>query len=78
MKYATESNEWMLQMVVQHGGVSGRVEAVSYKKRMEVKRKERLMAKPLHGRFFQGTDKDANGRAIAGPRSWDWVKSGYD
>ena len=77
LKYTTESNEWMLQMVVQHGGVSGRVEAVSYKKRMEVKRKERLMAKPLHGRFFQGTDKDANGRAIAGPRSWDWVKSGY-
>ena len=50
---------------------------MGYKKRIEAKRKERLMAKPLHGRFFQGTDKDANGRAIDGPRSWDWVKSEY-
>ena len=35
------------------------------------------MAKPLHGRFFHGTEKDADGNVIAGPRSWEWVRSGY-
>ena len=30
-----------------------------------------------HGRFFKGTEEDANGDPIAGPRSWEWVRSGY-
>ena len=77
LKYTTESSEWMLQQVVQHRVVTGTVQAVEYKKRVERQRKERLMAKPLHGRFFRGTSEDENGEPIAGPRSWEWVRSGY-
>jgi len=77
-EYATRSSEWMLQKVVQHGIVKdGPVQAVPYKTRVEAERKERLEAKPLHGRFFRTTKKDASGNAIAGPRSWEWVRSGY-
>ena len=77
LEYTTKSNQWMLQMVVQHEVLKGTVQEVEYKKRVEQKRKERLMAKPLHGRFFRGTKEDAEGNAIAGPRSWEWVRSGY-
>ena len=77
LEYTTKSNEWMLQMVVQQGVVKGTVPEVEYKKRVEQERKDRLMAKPLHGRFFRGTKEDAEGNAIAGPRSWEWVRSGY-
>jgi hypothetical protein len=78
MLYATNSEEWMLQKVVQHGIVDdGPVPAIPHKTRVEAERKERLQAKPLHGRFFRGTENDANGNAIAGPRSWEWVRSGY-
>ena len=78
MEYAATSAEWMLQKVVQHGIVKdGPVPAIPYKARVEAERKERLEAKPLHGRFFRGTKSDANGNAIAGSRSWEWVRSGY-
>ena len=77
LKYIMESSEWMLQKVSQQGVVTGSVPAVEYKKRVEQERKDRLMAKPLHGRFFKGTKEDASGEAIAGPRSWEWVRSGY-
>lgn len=78
MVYATQSEEWMLQKVVQHGIVKdGPVPVIPHKTRVEKERTERLFAKPLHGRFFNATKTDANGNAIAGTRSWEWVKSGY-
>ena len=67
----------MLQKVFQQGVVMGSVADVEYKKKVEKERKDRLMFKPLHGRFFKETKEDASGEAIAGPRSWEWVRSGY-
>ena len=77
MKYVNGSNEWMLQLVAQEGVVVGRVETVEYRKRVEKQRKSQLLAKPLHGRFLKSTKVDEKGEIIAGPRSWEWVKSGY-
>ena len=77
LKYIRESSEWMLQKVGQQGVVTGSVSEVEYKKKVEQERKDRLMTKPLHGRFLKGTKEDASGEAIAGPRSWEWVRSGY-
>ena len=77
LKYATASEEWMVQMVVNEGILRGSLQSVEYKKRVEQERKDRLLGKPLHGRFFNGTKEDANGEKIAGPRSWEWVRSGY-
>ena len=76
LKYVTDSDEWMLQKVLEHGIVRGDAQA-DYKKATELKRKESLLAKPLHGRFFRTTKEDSNGEVIAGPRSWEWVRSGY-
>ena len=70
LKYATASEEWMVQMVVNEGILRGSLPSVEYKKRVEQERKDRLLGKPLHGRFFNGTKEDANGEKIAGPRSW--------
>ena len=72
----TDSTEWMLQKVLQHGIVRGNAQA-DYKKAKELERKESLLAKPLHGRFFRSTKTDEQGEVIAGPRSWEWVRSGY-
>jgi hypothetical protein len=76
LKYVTDSTEWMLQKVLQHGIVRGNAQA-DYKKAKELERKESLLAKPLHGRFFRSTKTDEQGEVIAGPRSWEWVRSGY-
>lgn len=76
LKYVTESSEWMLQKVLEHGIVKGNAQA-DYKKAKEHERKESLLAKPLHGRFFRTTKEDEHGEVIAGPRSWEWVRSGY-
>ena len=37
---------------------------------------QQLLGKTLHGRFFNAL-KDDRGIRKDGPRSWDWVKSGY-
>jgi len=63
--------------VVEHGIVLGTVEAVNHKMRMDQKRNEDLLARPLHGRFFKGMKEDDKGEVIAGPKSWEWVRSGY-
>lgn len=76
LKYVTDSSEWMLQKVLEHGIVKGNAQA-DYKKAKEHERKESLLAKPLHGRFFRTTKEDEHGEVIAGPRSWEWVRSGY-
>ena len=76
LKYVTDSSEWMLQKVLEHGIVRGNAHA-DYKKAKELERKESLLAKPLHGRFFRSTKTDEDGEVIAGPRSWEWVRSGY-
>ena len=55
----------------------GSVSTVEYKVKKDQERKERFMAKPLHGRFLKAAKEDEQGNAIAGPRSWEWVKSGY-
>ena len=75
LEYVTKSSEWMLQKVVDHGIVPGTVTTVDYKKRKDQERKDRFMAKPLHGRFLKAAKEDAEGNAIAGPRSWEWVRS---
>ena len=54
LKYVTDSDEWMLQKVLEHGIVEGNAQA-DYKKATELKRKDSLLAKPLHGRFFRTT-----------------------
>ena len=76
LKYANDSSEWMLKKVLEHGIVRGNARA-DYKKAKEHERKESLLAKRLHGRFFRTTKEDAEGEVIAGPRSWEWVRSGY-
>ena len=63
--------------MAQEGVVVGRVGTVEYRKRVEVKRKADLIAMPLHGRFLKSTKVDEKGDVIAGPRSWEWMKSGY-
>ena len=77
LKYVTESTEWMLQKVREFGIVRGNANAVDYKSAKELERKESLLAKPLHGRFFRTTKANEQGEVIAGPRSWEWVRSGY-
>lgn len=39
-------------------------------------RTDRFMEKRLHGRFFKGVgEDDEEGKPIAGPRSFEWVKA---
>ena len=68
LEYVTKSREWMLQKVVEHGIVPGTVTTVDSKKKKDQERKERFMAKPLHGRFLKAAKEDAEGNAIARPR----------
>ena len=77
LRYVNGSEEWMLQLVSQEGIVAGRIHDVEYRKRVEEQRKAELVGKPLHGRFFNSTDVNEQGDTIAGPRSWEWVRSGY-
>ena len=77
LKYVNGSDEWMLQMVAQEGIIAGSIQSVDYRKRVEEQREAQLIDKPLHGRYFRTTKVDVKGEEIAGPRSWDWVKSGY-
>ncbi len=37
----------------------------------EEERKQRLLAKPLHGQFFRSTEEESH------PRSWNWLKKGW-
>ena len=82
VKYVATSQEWMLKKVLEHGVAVGDVPEVgrpTYKSVTDKARLDRLMAKPLHGRFFQEIKQrdEPSGEIVAGPRSWDWVKAGY-
>ena len=76
LKYVQSSNEWMLQEVNRLGVIKGSIVTGGYKSKVHAERKERLLGKRLHGRFFNDL-KDDQGIRKDGPRSWDWVKSGY-
>ena len=49
----------------------------TYKARVIKERTDRFMKKRLHGRFFKDVGEDeVEGKPIAGPRSFEWVKAG--
>ena len=71
-EYVTASEEPMLQEValkLAHVGDDER--AADYKKRMASERMDRLMAKGLHGKFFNAV------KEVASDRSWQWLRGGY-
>ena len=48
----------------------------TYSARAMKERTGRFMKKRLHGRFFKGLgEDDEEGKPIAGPRSFEWVKA---
>ena len=61
----------MLNVVAEMDVVSGTESAQEYKDRMERTRRDELLAKPLHGRFFRKVS------GVADERSWQWLKAGY-
>ena len=69
-EYVMASDEWMLQVVAENLLVEGEAKA-DYKKRMEKGRSDRLMAKNLHGKFFNEI-KD-----VADERTWQWLRGGF-
>ena len=66
-----DKDEWMLKVVAEMDVVSGTESAQEYKDRMERTRRDELLAKPLHGKFFQKV------RDVADERSWQWLNGGY-
>ena len=72
----------MLKKVFEHGVVIGDVPEVggpTYKSVTDQARRDWLLTKSMHGRFFQGIMErdEESAEIVAGPRSWDWLKSGY-
>ena len=68
-EYVAGSDEWMLKVV----GAQLEAEAepkLDFKKRMAEERKDRLMGKKLHRKFFKET-KD-----VADEKSWQWFRRG--
>jgi hypothetical protein len=70
-EYVSNSEEWMLKVVVEMGVVSGGESREEYQRRVCEERRERLGEKVLHGWFF-GRVKD-----VAHERSWEWLRAGY-
>ena len=69
--YVRGSEEWMLKVVAEMGVVSGVESAKEYKDHVERTRREALLAKPLHGKFFRSVS------GVADERSWQWLNGGY-
>lgn len=69
-EYVMASDEWMLKVVAEEMPVGET--KVMYKKRVEKERMDRLMAKKLHGKFFNDMKNVADRE-----RSWQWLKGGF-
>ena len=65
-EYVRANDEWMLKVVAE--GTTVGEPKLDYKKRMADDRRDRLMAKRLHGKFFNDV------KEVAGEMSWQWLK----
>jgi hypothetical protein len=71
-EYVTGSDEPMLiEVATKLAHVGDDEPAADFKKRMASERMDRLMAKGLHGKFFNAV------KEVASDRSWQWLRGGY-
>ena len=65
-EYVQANDEWMLKVVAE--GTAVGEPKLDFKKRMADERRDRLMVKKLHGKFFNDVMN------VAGEMSWQWLK----
>ena len=71
-EYVTASDEPMLiEVAAKMAHVGDDEPAADFRKRMASERMDRLMAKGLHGKFFNAV------KEVASDRSWQWLRGGY-
>ena len=70
-EYVGSSSEWMLKVVKEDGLTSETESKKEYEERVYQERKENMVTKSVHGKFFRDT------KEVSGPRSYDWLKGGY-
>ena len=68
-EYVRGSEEPMLKEVA--ANMNEEEPKLDYKKRMADERKDRLLGKILHGRFFRDV------KEVASDKSWQWLRGGY-
>ena len=76
-QYVSNSEEWLLKEVSEMALVSSVETGEELKKRRDVERKESLLGKPLHGKFFATVEKLADEGDVDLDRSWQWLKGGF-
>ena len=76
-QYVQNSEEWLLKEVSEMALVSSVETGEELKKRRDVERKEALLGKPLHGKFFATVEKLADEGDVDLDRSWQWLKGGF-
>ena len=76
-QYVQNSEEWLLKEVSEIALVSSVETGEELKKRRDVERKESLLGKPLHGKFFATVEKLADEGDVDLDRSWQWLKGGF-
>ena len=76
-QYVQNSEEWLLQEVRDMGLVSSVETGEELKKRKDAERKESLLGKPLHGKYFATVEKLAEEGFVDLDRSWQWLKGGF-
>ena len=76
-QYVQNSEEWLLKEVSEMALVSSVETGEELKKRRDVERKESLLGKPLHGKFFATVEKLADEGDVDLDRSWQWLKGGF-
>ena len=76
-QYIRSSEEWLLKEVDDMGLVSSAETGEEYQKRKDLERKESLLSKPLHGKFFSTVNDLAEEGDVDLDRSWQWLKGGY-
>ena len=76
-QYVRNSEEWLLQEVHEMGLVASVETGEDLKKRRDTERKESLLGKPLHGKFFATVEKLADEGDVDLDRSWQWLKGGF-
>ena len=76
-QYVRNSEEWLLKEVNDMGIISSAETGEEYQKRKASERKESLLGKPLHGKFFSTVNDLAEEGDVDLDRSWQWLKGGY-
>ena len=72
-----KSEEWLLKERNDIGIISSAETGEEYQKRKDLERKEALLSKPLHGKFFSTVNNLAEEGYVDLDRSWQWLKGGY-